>query len=104
MRQATEHNFPFNGEKSFFAFDKIRRGVLKNYFQGLKIYFQGLVIYFQGLIIYFQALKIILLSGRIENFEKEKSHKRKDFISILNMIMRGRAQSVCLRDMGSFAI
>ena len=59
MRQATEHNFPLNGEKSFFRFDKIRINVLKNYFQGLKIYFQGLVIYFQGLIIYFQALKII---------------------------------------------
>ena len=61
MRQATEHNFPLNGEKSFSRFDKIRIDVLKNYFQGLKIYFQGLVIYFQGLIIYFQALKIILL-------------------------------------------
>ena len=61
MRQATEHNFPLNGEKSFFFFDKIRIDVLKSYFQGLKIYFQGLVIYFQGLIIYFQALKIILL-------------------------------------------
>ena len=61
MRQATEHNFPLNGEKSSFIFDKIRIDVLKNYFQGLKIYFQGLVIYFQGLIIYFQALKIILL-------------------------------------------
>ena len=90
MRQATEHNFPFNGEKSFFAFDKIRRGVLKNYFQGLKIYFQGLVIYFQGLIIYFQALKII-----------SKHAPRQKYLSqaeLVNMV-RGRlptADSECL--------